>query len=401
MSIFKRGSVYWYHFLFNGEHIQKSTKQGNPRTARQIEAAHRTALAKGEVGIVERKVSPTFSTLADRFIAYVKTRHENKPQTVLFYSAKLSRLREYAPVERARIDRIDEGMIEGYVIARRASVGPATVNRELATLRRMLRLAHEWRLIERVPRIRLLTGERTRDFVLSRKQEAVYLAGCRQPLQDIAIFMLETGLRIGETLDLEWRDVTLKPVNGARFGFIRIREGKSKNAKRIIPLTDRASSLLTTRRKQTTDSATRKALKKAAKGGCAEIEESRLDLVFGNGEGKRYVSTSINHLHRDACAPKINGKRKPLFPADFVLHSLRHTMLTRLGESGVDAFTIMRIAGHSSIVVSQRYIHPTPEAVERAFERLQTFGKGEDISSERQPPATVPATDGIPDAVSC
>jgi len=35
-------------------------------------------------------------------------------------------------------------------------------------------------------------------------------------------------------------------------------------------------------------------------------------------------------------------------------------MLTRLGESGVDAFTIMRIAGHSSIVVSQRYIHPTP-----------------------------------------
>jgi hypothetical protein len=46
---------------------------------------------------------------------------------------------------------------------------------------------------------------------------------------------------------------------------------------------------------------------------------------------------------------KIDGKRKRIFPADFVLHSLRHTMLTRLGESGVDAFTIMRIAGHSSI----------------------------------------------------
>ena len=65
----------------------------------------------------------------------------------------------------------------------------------------------------------------------------------------------------------------------------------------------------------------------------------------------------------------MKGKRKPIFSPDFVLHSLRHTMLTRLGESGVDAFTIMRIAGHSSIVVSQRYIHPTPEAVERAFER--------------------------------
>ena len=41
-------------------------------------------------------------------------------------------------------------------------------------------------------------------------------------------------------------------------------------------------------------------------------------------------------------------------PKEFVLHSLRHTMLTRLGESGADAFTIMRVAGHSTVVVSQR-----------------------------------------------
>lgn len=132
MSIFKRGSVYWYHFLFNGEHIQESTKQGNPRTARQIEAAHRTALAKGAVGIEERKAAPMFADLAQRFIAHVEARHENKPQTVQFYAAKLNRLLEYAPIAGARLDRIDEGVIEGYVVARRASVGPATVNRELA-----------------------------------------------------------------------------------------------------------------------------------------------------------------------------------------------------------------------------------------------------------------------------
>ena len=97
-------------------------------------------------------------------------------------------------------------------------------------------------------------------------------------------------------------------------------------------------------------------------------------------------------MHRDVCAPKVEGERREIFPADFVLHSLRHTMLTRLGESGVDAFTIMRIAGHSSIVVSQRYIHPTPEAVERAFERLQLSGKGPEVEPKRQLPATVSAT---------
>ena len=83
---------------------------------------------------------------------------------------------------------------------------------------------------------------------------------------------------------------------------------------------------------------------------------------------------------------KIDGKRKRIFSADFVLHSLRHTMLTRLGESGVDAFTIMRIAGHSSITVLQRHIQPTPEAVERAFERLPLSAKGlEALAMEAEP----------------
>lgn len=77
MSIFKRGSVYWFHFLFNGEHIQKSTKQGNPRTARQMEAAYKTALAKGEVGITERKPVPTLSDyIENRFtLAAFRTVH--------------------------------------------------------------------------------------------------------------------------------------------------------------------------------------------------------------------------------------------------------------------------------------------------------------------------------------
>jgi integrase len=62
----------------------------------------------------------------------------------------------------------------------------------------------------------------------SRRQEEIYLAACRQPLHDIALLMLETGLRIGETINLEWTDIILEPVNGARFGFLRVRDGKSK-----------------------------------------------------------------------------------------------------------------------------------------------------------------------------
>ena len=57
-------------------------------------------------------------------------------------------------------------------------------------------------------------------------------------------------------------------------------------------------------------------------------------------------------------------------PRLFVLHSLRHTYLTRLGLAGVDAFTIMKLAGHGSLRVSQRDIHPTPQAMEDAVARL-------------------------------
>jgi hypothetical protein len=51
-------------------------------------------------------------------------------------------------------------------------------------------------------------------------------------------------------------------------------------------------------------------------------------------------------------------------------------MLTRLGEAGADAFTIMKIAGHSSITMSQRYVHPTAGQVDRTIERLETGGTG-------------------------
>jgi integrase len=54
----------------------------------------------------------------------------------------------------------------------------------------------------------------------------------------------------------------------------------------------------------------------------------------------------------------------------FVLYSLRHTFLTRLGEAGCDAWTLARIAGHSSIGISARYVHPSEDAVMNVFSRM-------------------------------
>jgi integrase len=57
--------------------------------------------------------------------------------------------------------------------------------------------------------------------------------------------------------------------------------------------------------------------------------------------------------------------------------SFRHTFGTRLGETGADAFTIMKLMGHSTVTVSQRYVHPSPQAMESAFSRLEAYNTGQ------------------------
>lgn len=83
-------------------------------------------------------------------------------------------------------------------------------------------------------------------------------------------------------------------------------------------------------------------------------------------------------------------------PADAVIHSFRHTFGTRLGKAGADAITIMRAMGHSSVIVSQKYIHPTPGAMERAHEQLDAASQRPNAalpgSEKRQLPDTIPAT---------
>src|SRR5262249_37695431 len=150
MAVYKRGGVWWYGFLFNGERIQESTKQGNKRVADTMEAADRTSLAKGEVGIRQKKPVPTLKAVAPRFSQAIEIRCAEKPRTISFYQEKLTRLLENDRLASTSLDNIDESLIEEYVQERRKKVSPATVNRQLATLRRLLRLAYEWKVIQRV-----------------------------------------------------------------------------------------------------------------------------------------------------------------------------------------------------------------------------------------------------------
>lgn len=65
---------------------------------------------------------------------------------------------------------------------------------------------------------RLILGASSRDFVLSHSQEKVYLECAPQPLRDVAILLLETGLQLGEALALKSTDIELDAANGKKLG---------------------------------------------------------------------------------------------------------------------------------------------------------------------------------------
>ena len=99
--IYKRGK-YW--FMWNGELIRESTKQRNNRVAREMEAAHRISLARGEVGIREKKkVSNLAEFCRKRFAPWAESVCSLKTWRD-FYRVGLLAIYGYAPIADLALD---------------------------------------------------------------------------------------------------------------------------------------------------------------------------------------------------------------------------------------------------------------------------------------------------------
>jgi len=86
MAVYKRGNIWWYKFTWNGRPIRESTKQTNKRVAQQIEAAHKTPLATGEVGIRDRAPVATLKEFCENdFLPFIQSRFKDKPKTLEYY----------------------------------------------------------------------------------------------------------------------------------------------------------------------------------------------------------------------------------------------------------------------------------------------------------------------------
>lgn len=235
--IYKRGRVYWYKFMWQGKLVRESTKQGNDKVARQIESAHRTSLAKGEVGIREKKTVPTlFEFCSFRVEPWAKARFEKVcHKNWTWYRTGIRALTGYKPLATARLDHIS-GELASEFAAHRLRVGMqvSTANNSLRVLRRILNLAVEWSMLGAAPKVRVLPGERRRERVITPAEEARYLAAAPEPLASVASVLSDSGMRPEECFRLCWENVTW--LSG-RNGTLMVTHGKTAAARRVIPMT--------------------------------------------------------------------------------------------------------------------------------------------------------------------
>jgi integrase len=339
--------------MWQGKLIRESTKQGNDKVARQMESAHRTSLAKGEVGIREKTATPTLKDFcSERVEPWAKARFETTClKNWTWYRTGIRALVAYKPMAEARLDRIT-GELASEFAAHRLAKGMqvSTANNSLRVLRRILNLAVEWEVLDNAPKVKVLSGERRRERVITAEEEARYLAASPEPLSSIATLLADTGMRPEECFRLRWDDVTW--VNG-RNGVLLVTRGKTAAARRVIPMTPRVRSVLESRWEEA----------KRPLEGWVWPAPTRSGHVEPSSLRKQHARTFVT-LSEEAA----KREEKPMRP--FVLYSLRHTFLTRLGQSGCDVWTLARIAGHSSINISSRYVHASEDAVLDAISRL-------------------------------
>lgn len=252
-------------------------------------------------------------------------------------------------------------------------IKPATVNRDLSRIRGALSRAVDWGMLEAHPlrtvkqakggddsRVRYLSADEEtalRSALVKREEvrrasrgrhnawhaergskgHPVWPAdGFTDYLLPMVLLALNTGMRRGELLGLEWASVNL----AGKLLTVTVGNAKSRKA-RHLPLNAEALDALTRWKKQAD-------------------KEAR--LVFPSPKTGARMG-NINSSWEEVCAAADLS--------DFRFHDLRHTFASRLVMAGVDLNTVRELLGHSDIRMTLRYAHLAPDKLADAVAKLE------------------------------
>jgi integrase len=333
--------TWWIEFSLRGNYVHESIP--GARTQAQAERAEN----KRREEIYEGKYNPVkklFSEFVDETFlpwstANKRSHREDDQRSVTlkaFFGEK--HLRDIKPmmIEKFKRERLATPTKHD-TEERPRPRSPASVNRDLACLSKILSMAFDNELVDSNPmrRVRLLKENGSRERFITADEEVklfAKLTGRRDHIRSVVTVALNTGMRRGEILDLQWEHVNFI----ARTIFIaRSKTGKT----RTIPMNDIVFEEL-------------KALKQDA---------GTRDFVFSVSKTGVNID-SIKTGWRNACAAA--GL------VDLRFHDTRHTFATRLRANGVHEWDIRDLLGHTTTRMTSVYTHQTPANLRQAVTTL-------------------------------
>lgn len=336
-SLYKRGRIWWIKYYRNGEAFRESSKSSKARDAKRLLRRREAEIDTGNfTGLEAERVR--FEEIADDFLNEYQANNRKS-----FLWAERRTEQQLKPFfSGLRVPEITTERVRAYTSKRQAEGGSnASINRELAALKRMFNLAATMTppKVVRVPYIPMLRESNVRRGFFEHSE---YLALCSELpeyLKPVLTFGYYTGARVGEILDLRWRQVDLKSRT------VNLDPGATKNDQpRTIPLADELVNAL-------------KTLKAIH------------DLNWPDGEsvftrnGKRIRTFYV--AWKSAC--KRSGVSGRLF------HDLRRTAVRNMVRAGVPERVAMLISGQKTRSIFDRYNIVSERDLQEAARRLEAF----------------------------
>ncbi|HMJ15032.1 MAG TPA: tyrosine-type recombinase/integrase [Polyangiaceae bacterium] len=308
------------------------------RAAEKFEHALRVELLNKDLKTPDPEEIPLFSDFADRFVeTYAVT---NNKLSEVKAKRKILRVHLVPEFGNLKLDAIGPPEIEVYKAKKiKAGFARKTINNHLTVLRKMLATAIEWRMAVTLPAIKWLKAPQP-EFDFLTFEEANRLIECApNEWRAMITVAVRTGLRIGELLALQWTDVDLD------VGRIVVRRAVSEG---IIGAPKNGRSREVALSKEAADA--------------LQNHGRRGDFVFCARNGAM--------LPRHATREPLRFAAKRAGLRFIGWHCLRHTFASHLIMRGAPIKAVQELLGHSTIEMTMRYTHLSPDARREAVRLL-------------------------------
>lgn len=252
---------------------------------------------------------------------------------------------------------------------RGGTLDPKTVKNIRAVVNRMLECAYNNDLIDKNPNEKVVLPKRPKEqtnALLPDDYEKI-IKSCLDnatTMDFLVIFFLMTGLRLGEGLGLQWKNVDLKKKtikidrqlqsvpnddknSKRKFKPEILKSTKTKHSNRTIPMFKEVEQILRHVRK----------LQAKNKLKLGQKYFRQLDLVFAKDNGDFICDTTFRAF--------VNKRLKEAGIEHYKIHSFRHSCATVLFEGKADIKKVSKWLGHSGIGITlDTYTHVLPHQLE-------------------------------------